>query len=62
MLFAKHASLVYSQYRLIRQYRNVSNNPPPPPTLRPSQLIFYRHFLGVGLLGETGTLNSTGVI
>ena len=58
---AKHASLVYSQYRLLRQYRNVSNNPPPPPTPRPSQLTFYRHFLGVGFLGEKGTLNSTGV-
>ena len=40
----------------IRQYRNVSNNPPPPPPPPNPQLI-----LGVGFLGEKGTLYSTGV-
>lgn len=58
MLSAKHANLVYSQYRLIRQYRNVSNNPPPPPTPHPPSLSanFLQTFFRGWLIRRDGNL------
>lgn len=51
MLFAKHASLAYSPYRLIRQYRNVPNNPPPSLSAN-----FLQTFFRGWLIGGDGNL------